>query len=385
MDIKANLFQFLDEDKKFLVPKREEKYVFLPSTEEVFTYLGLGSSYRNLMKHISKVSGGKIPVSDSTLDNIHKTGISSKSAKKVLSFMFDELGFFESGLLHMVPPKPVAKFDTTYEWIGLIKGVELRNDKICDKAYYISYLKERIGTEQQALEAWAQGDQELNIRASNYLKVGLDNSLLSDLETQAFLQAQKRVLEMNGIPSMSTEDIQAIMRYKLDFYLSLLASIDVTILNQMLIEGGYTEADMEDASKWPKYGIFHEIFSFEGKCHFDCFLCYIAKLLDVEVGALAKFINIDRQDSGEGVTLDMARSHRLKEWRRGDTKPSFDRFENFIYEAFSRNGFDFAVIGFLCEMLDRLYNAVKGITWNELVNPDVYKKYYQYHKSKAAY
>lgn len=32
MDIKANLFQVLDEDKKFLVPKREEKYVFLPNT-----------------------------------------------------------------------------------------------------------------------------------------------------------------------------------------------------------------------------------------------------------------------------------------------------------------------------------------------------------------
>lgn len=80
----------------------------------------------------------------------------------------------------------------------------------------------------------------------------------------------------------------------------------------------------------------------------------------------------------------MARSHRLKEWRRGDTKPSFDRFENFIYEAFSRSGFDFAVIGFLWEMLDRLYNAVKGINWNELVNPEVYKKHYQYHKSKTA-
>lgn len=138
--------------KKLLVPKREDKYVFLPSTEEVFTYLGLGSSYRNLMKHISKVSGGKIPVSDSTLDNIHTTGISPKSAKKVLSFMFDELGIFESDLLHMAHPEPVAKFDTTYEWIGLIKDAELRNDKIYDKADYTSYLKDRIGTEQQALK-----------------------------------------------------------------------------------------------------------------------------------------------------------------------------------------------------------------------------------------
>lgn len=92
---------------------------------------------------------------------------------------------------------------------------------------------------------------------------------------------------MDGITSMSTDDIQAIMRYKLDFYLSLLASFDVTILNKILIEGGYTEADMEEVSKWPHYGIFYEIFRFEGKCHFDCFLCNIAKLLNIEVGALA--------------------------------------------------------------------------------------------------
>lgn len=385
MDRIANLFESLDVDKKFLLPKREGSYAFLPSVEEVLTFLGLGSSYRNLVKYISKVNGATIPVSDSTLDNIHKSGISPKSAKKVFSFIFDELDICESDFLDLEPQEPVVKFDTTYEWRGLIRGSELHNVKMYDKAYYVSYIKERICTEQQALEVWKQDTQVQHVRASNYFKIGLDNSLLSGLEISAFLQAQKRVLDVDIATSISSDDIQAIMRYKLDFYLSLLASFDVTILNKILVEGGCTESDMEEALKWPKNGIFYEIFSFYGKCHFDCFLCYIAKLLGIEVGALAKFIDIDRRDSGEGVTLDMARTHRLKEWRKGDTKPGFARIENFIYEAFNRDGFDFAVIGFLCEMMDRLYYEVQGINWNELVNSQIYKKYYQYHKSKAAF
>ncbi|MCL9777552.1 hypothetical protein [Vibrio methylphosphonaticus] len=376
MDIEKALTEHFDGKSKIKVNKFNYENLFIPQPDEVNWSLGFNPTIRTSVNTISKLLDIPAPVSNSTLDNFHRIGVASTSAIKVYEFLFKQLDVPEPILKEVISRKPISSFDYTAVWDLNVHIIQPIIEPIYPNSYLMKFLRDRVEVEKSALQNTKKKTTP-HEKGIEYIHHTLQNTQLTQAELEYLISLIPSLVELNSISDLTYDDRKSLITYKLDFYLSLIAAIDVTIINKWLSEHG-------DKFELPDCGIFGEIFRCEGKCHFEQFLRYIAAITEVKIGSLAVHIEIERNDTGQGVTLDEAKKNRLKEWRKGKTKPTFPTLLSFLENAVTAGAYDFSIAGSLCIMLDRYKAGLNDSCWGELINIDYYVKHYEFHLNKAA-
>lgn len=350
--------------------------IYFPSTDEFAQFLGMETSARSKASTMRQLLGCDLKISNRSLDNLGSVGIKEKTARKagwpILRFMFQKglLGYFKE------IPNKISKSEVLYAWIMPLKGFKQANKSInLDLLHAFFKYRNELYQPIKALydsspKLTDDNQQEL---LTSYYRTALPQTLLSEEEQNELY----RVITSGDIEGETTESTRKFLQYwTYDFHLSLMATLDLTILHN---------ADIVD-----KYncGIFGRLFTKEGATYFSKLLTHLNDVSGYNDYQLARFIPIKRKCHHEHTTsLYEAQSNTLRKWRSGKTKPETNTitcfFENVNSEAYS---LPIVLVATLCLALDRQFKNVKDSPWKEgflaTFSAKRYEIYFQHFKKK---
>ncbi len=125
----------------------------------------------------------------------------------------------------------------------------------------------------------------------------------------------------------------------------------------------------------------------EGKCYFGRFISLIKELSGLTYRDLAEFIPIEFKENDSGRIRQEAQLERLKEWRKGKTKPGWEVIVEFSSNFDVSDQLPLMTFGFICQAIDRIMES-KGLSEEEkralqrVYSEGNYSRYYE--KEKAA-
>lgn len=393
---------------KVTFPLFDIKNPFLPSPNEVQAFLGYPSSARGLLKMMGKYLNITLPISDRSLDNFGTTGISQNLANKVMTQIETKVNnrFAHKDIL---PSEPFSMLDLGVVWLINDKALqatcpevyqEFRLDKLFE------FINQRCKHYQSLLDFITQSNvknrspegSELFEITKEFYSLVIEHTRLTEQEQNDCLNLFKNKAS-NLNHQASQNEYQALMFFIYDFYLSLFAVIDILITNKRI--------RLAKQHNWPlnhpyyDTGYLSGILKCEGKCCFDLYLTYIHQITGLSFYKLAKCIPVDikyqanssvsleQQERDKQAQLESAQRTRLDEWRKGQTKPSFDRICQFLENLGCVDSFDLAIYGIICQAIDRdlpqrSQHEQKMMT-EQLYTPEHYNIYYDHYKKQLGF
>ncbi len=366
--------RYLEGDKKFQLKPVHNKDYFLPALACFIELFGTSPSVRTLIKSAEKQLQVQSGISNSSLDNFSRQGVGKKTAEKFFSFLFN----LNPKLFKLIEPLGNAK-DTIYEndnywpWLGVVSSLQdFEKEEETELVLCVAFLAERCQQSKQindTFRAIKKTEPDTLKVLKMYFDQATKHTLLNDEESAAFMEGI--VVEINKPGSDVTEKvILAALRYRLDFYFNLMATLEVGILRLWL------EIDADVQNRVPDFyqnGLFCSITDIHNQSSpFSRFLDDLKERFNPYVlkGSspisdykFATFIPISKGDE-QCVTLHEAQKRQLRKWREGSAYPSLDTLEDMISNLF---GFKeqipviakcLANIGYFCIGLDRLHKQL---------------------------
>ncbi|KJR29099.1 hypothetical protein [Vibrio sp. S234-5] len=350
--------------------------IYFPSLDEFALFLGFGVSARSKARILKEQLSLDLKVSERSLDNLGSKGISEKKARlaswPILRFLFQK-GLF---LFFKELPKDVRATDVIHTWLIMLRSFNHEQPYINLQPLH-SFLNHRDQLYQPIkhfIDTMPKltTDNQTELLVSFY-QLALPKTLLSQEE-------QKEILRLVASDDMNREENGTnrlcIQYWFYDFHLSLMAALDVTILDNFNLVSEY------------EYGIFSHVFKKDGATYLSKLLNHLIEKMDFRYCQLAKFIPIKRERESECETsMFEAQTKTLKEWRSGKTHPTnktlIKFFENIDTESYA---LPILLVAMICIGLDKRLKDPKIKPWTEefqsTFSAERYAIYFEHFKNK---
>ena len=359
-------------------PVKPQTIYFL-SVDEFTEFMGLGTSARSKLRLIGKYEPKlkKLPISNRSLDNLAKDGISYKLARKTAWVIFRCIyKVHNKKLLTSVRPffKKTRKTDVIYSWLSGLKGWEIssRNDDIQLLYAFFEFRNQQY----KPLKLFIDSSPELNKDnpyklLQKFYSIALPQTLLT--KKDQFI-IQSGVAKLKKGESEDQYDQECVVKFLYDFHLSLFATIDLVILSNCQITSDYDQ------------GLLTVIFEQQGSTYFSKLLNYMKVKLQISNAKLAQYIPINRDESEPlSTSLQEAQNNTLNKWHKGDWQPESETLIKF-FESFEGGGdyLPIFILSKICLALDKNVKKQPNIAsaFQATFSSENYSKYFIYYKEK---
>lgn len=352
----------------------------LPSVDEAAEFCGLEVSAREKVRWLERMTGQKFAISNGSLDNLGKKGISNRLFYRAVKPFWRELrsrGFKLGGALDHF--KGVRADDSAKMWLHLLtcfeQGVSNAGDELDIRSLY-QLIHERDVFNQHFLafrQRIPRGKRRVTPEmVAEGIPLILKPMLLTECEKETLLRLVE--VSSNRTDAILLNNIEFnLMNY--DFYLSLFATVDLTLVRHHNREENYPN------------GLLGAVLEHKEKCFFGKFMAYLKGFTGKSYYELANSIPINERDKKAGGDIAESQKDTMKAWRRGKVKPSWDKLDAFFANLAPRyDTRPVMIIAWFCLAIDRqVSNRVgKGFKQEEVCGLfeqvfeyDIYARYYR--------
>lgn len=358
---------------------------FLKTPDEVVKLFGFSTSIRSKVKLAARAMKQEVTLSDRSLDNLARRGISKKKAEDALEPIFKALSERINIDFDDLIPDGTKTSDVHVFWKASITtfvlGAKFSDEEKCCLQPLIAFIERRCA-EYEPQREWitryrGMEQEEALCYLTDFYQPVIDKTLL-DSKQIAMVRKVLDKVSLGEEVKVDQDEIKALALFSHDFNLSLFASLDLVARNLALLV--YNDVVKQDES------FFTQLLEAEGQCYFGKLLALIKIKTGCTYSKLAQLIPIQYQNSDSGRTESEAKVERLKEWRKGKTKPSFTVMDEFFSHFDVGDQFPLLIYGFICQAIDRMIDKYKRkddqAFLREIYSAENYSRYYD--KEKAA-
>lgn len=358
---------------------------FLKAPDEVARLFGMQISARCKLKQLARILKKDIQLSARSLDNLSGKGISKRSAEAKIYPIFEEmqdyLGFDDTELTS----DKIKVFDIQSIWSEYIK-VFLATDRISGQAAHlyqplIAFIERRCDEYRPQKEwferNWGMSKKEAASHLSEFYRPVLDKTLLSSTQRDRVIHVFDQIYPGAEF-EIDDAEIEALAYFLHDFNLSFFAALELSLRNVAQWHGAKNERNRSFLT---------QVMASEGKCYFGRFIGLIKELSGLTYKDLAGFIPVEFDENDSGRTRQEAQLERLKEWRKGKTKPSWTVMDEFSSNFDVSDQLPLMLFGFICQAIDRIMEGKElsdkdRVVLQRVYSEENYSRYYE--KEKAA-
>ena len=371
--------------KKVVIQSLTQGNPFLKTPDEVAEMFGFPTSPRSKVKLAAGLLEQEVKISDRSLDNLAGKGISERKAKEALEpiiramegrLKFDVDSFIPDGTrtsdLHILWPVAINSF---------LCGAQFSEQEESCFQPLIVYLERRC-VEYEPQREWITRYRDMRqekalCHLTDFYRSVIDKTLLDSKQVASVIKMLDKI-SLGEEVNVEQDEINAFALFSHDFNLSLFASLDLVARNFALLV--YDDVVKQDES------FFTQLLEVEGQCYFGKFLALIKIKTGYTYRKLAQFIPIQYRSTDSGRTESEAKVERLKEWRKGKTKPSFTVMDEFFSHFDAGDQFPLLIYGFICQAIDRMMDKYKlkddRAILQKIYSTENYARYYE--KEKVA-
>lgn len=386
-------------DKFQFKPLKTQQF-FIPSITEVSEFLGFSSSPRQLLKWLAQITNTSqhLP-SNRSLDNIAKNGIKWSTIRPFIWSSIRSL--YQSGVLvpklmrPNLPPnqKTFSQLELSFiAWESCISNFiyGLKSSAPDMEIPLIShFIEQRINqyrpTSDIISNFKASSKNELDHETFiSFFESFLPHTLLTDEEQNRvrYLLSKVHIASASqqqislDITQEELKNLKPILSlFQNDFYLSLFAVFDITLLN-----------DTQNIDTYPN-GLIGKILMQESNTFLGKFFMGMKNGWKINYSDIAEYIPLPNSEfKRNGASKLDIQIERFKEWRSGKSLPSNKTLMNF-FDAISRSEkfsqFNSVILcnyAILMLSLDRQAKSVPSIEM--AFTRDNYQRYFKYYKKK---
>ncbi|XDF76715.1 hypothetical protein AAFX60_007950 [Aliivibrio fischeri] len=379
VNVDVQVRDFLDEHGRFKVKRHTERMPFLPFIQNFASVIGGPQSPREMIKMMEKCSGISANISNSSLDNLSRSGVGKSIATKFFNFIASFREDFFTRSLKDLPQRPVSIYETYIEWRAALVGLVMANEN--DVGHFqlvIDFLGNRCNQAEQAflvckkLKDHGMTPLEAAFRYYDYLDHSMylerkDIGVLKDLLVQYVEQ---------GEAAIESDQYASVINLDLDFYFNLAAHYEVHML-MVLFD------DIEDLklvrSDILEAGVLVPIITLYRRedslnTYFSAFLEFLKTF--VEEGEytdykLARSIPILQGDKFSSSSLQEKKLNQLKDWKKGVNLPSYDKLGQFMVNLWGGDSIltdCFTKWGYICLAIDRYSTNLQKDCDSEIID-----------------
>lgn len=374
----------MNKDKVFIRPILNRN-PFLKSPDEVCQLFGFPMSARSRVKLVAHMLEQEVGLSDRSLDNLGKKGISRRLAETSLYPIFqsmqDYLDLDDSDFIS----EDIKTFDMHPLWSETIKvffaSARLSEEQeLCFQP--LRAFIERRCDEYRPQKEWFEHNCGMNKEdaisyLSEFYRPVLDKTMLNSVQQDRIIKVFDRTAP--GVElEIDDSEVEAFAYLTHDFNLSFFAALELSLRNIARWHGA-----IEKNNK----SFLTQMMAIDGKCYFDRFIGLIKKKSDLTYKDLAKFIPIDFNENASGRTRGDAQLERLKEWRKGKVRPSWKVLDEYFSYFDPSDQLPLMLFGFICQAIDRIMESKElsdkdRVVMQRVYSEENYSRYYE--KEKAA-
>ena len=370
--------------KKIVIKPIIQGNPFIKTPDEVAELFGFSTSIRSQIKFIATKFGQEVKVSDRSLDNLSAKGVSEQKANEALAPALTILDQLNLDLDNLIPIGTSTN-DLKTLWRATIKSFVAGFGSTAQDTSFLQPLIvfiERRCTEYEVQREWGSRqhgvDEQklLTLIAEFYLSV-IDKTALNSEKQNIVIKLFERFPLEQKIQA-NQDELEAMALFTQDFNLSLFAALDLAALN-------WKHFHQEGTKQHDSFLV--KILASEGKCYFGKLISFIKTELGISFKTLAQCVPIQQESSETGRTLLEAQVERLKEWRKGKTKPSFSTLESFCSNFAFEDQLLLFIYCMICQAIDRQlvkYQGDEQRMLKEIYSADSYLTYYLKEKETAA-
>ena len=342
---------------------------FFPSPDEFAEFMGANVSVRNKVKTFAPLMDIEVNIADRSLDNLGNTGVSLKTASTLAENVLTYLRRVNLRFPNLFKLRRLMAADVGIYWEQAIEGYRCsqdptRNELELNLAYIENFIKTRQRDIQPQLDILRKhrgkkSTPDFELIAELYSLV-LPKTRLITLEQETVFNIFKEGLHHG---KLVPEDEAALLLFINDFNLSLLATVDHTLIDYYERYLQEQRICVSSASKWPSSGIIYDVFTQDGTTYFDRFISYLKWFSGKSYTELAEAVPVTRsgKEKGEedleandsGRQLIDIQKETLKDWRKGKTRPSIEKLNGFFSELKLLNTFDLTLYGVIFLGIDK--------------------------------
>lgn len=360
------------------------KNPFIKTPQEVVELFGFSTSIRKQIKFIATLHGQEVKVSDRSLDNLSGKGISEKKAVEALAPLFTQLDRLNLNLDDLIPTGSMVD-DIKLLWDAQIKQVLAEFQSIEQAPNFlkplIAFIERRcIEFEpQRTFSACHRGIDEPKMRTliPDFYRPVINKTALNSEQQNLVIRVLDKLALGESIET-DQDEMEAMGLFTQDFNLSLFATLDLVAIN-------WKHLNQEGKKQHDSFLV--KILASEGKCYFGKLMSFIKTEFDISFKALAQCVPIQQESTETGRTLLEVQVERLKEWRKGKTKPSFATLEKFCSNFAFEDQLFLLIYCLICQAIDRQlvkYKTDEQRILKEIYSADNYFTYYLREKETAA-
>ncbi|WBA11812.1 hypothetical protein [Salinivibrio kushneri] len=362
---------------------------FLKTPDEVANLFGLPLSARRKVKLIEFYLQEEVKLSDRSLDNLGSKGISKQKADKAIEPILDSFERrFDLDLDQLIPDGTLI-FELDVLWQAAIKAFfcglnsgELEVDTNCFQPF-VAFIERRCR------EYLPQKEVILQLREREGLDPGshlvefyepvIGKAHLRSCHQDVAIKALNQFSQDRSY-SPTIEELEALSALHQDFNLSLFASLDLVALN--LLWAGYNDEQRSEDS------VLVEILAEDAKCYFGRLIAFIKRKVGCSFAKISELVPVQFDSSESGRTEKEVKIERLKEWRKGKTKPSVSTMDEFFSHFDLDDQIPLLIYGLICQAIDREISKYRCADERALLqqtySPENYRRYYEKEKAAAS-
>lgn len=370
--------------EKVVIKPIIKKNPFIKTPDEVAELFGFPTSIRSQIKILAALFGQEVKVSDRSLDNLSGKGVSEQKADEALDPMLTLLDQLNLNIDNFIPIG-TSTDDLKALWRAAIKsftaGFESAGQDTSFLQPLIAFIERRC-TEYEAQREWGSNhrgvdEQKLLTLIAEFYRPVIDKTALNSEQQNIVIQLLERLSLEQNIQA-NQDEIEAMGLFTQDFNLSLFAAVDLVALN-------WKHRHQEGIKQHNSF--LFKILASDGKCYFGKLMSFIKEDTGVSFRTLAQYVPIQQESTETGRTVLEVQVERLKEWRKGKTKPSFATLEKFCSNFAFEDQLLLFIYCLICQAIDRLlvkYKTDEQRMLKEIYSADNYLTYYLREKETAA-
>lgn len=370
-------------NEKVVIKPIIKRNPFIKTPDEVVELFGFPTSIRSQIKFLAALFGQEVKVSDRSLDNLSGKGVSEQKANEALAPMLTQLDQLNLNLDNLIPIG-TSTDDLKTLWRATIKSFVAGFGAAAQDTSFLQPLVafiERRCTEYEVQREWGSNhrgvdEQKLLTLITEFYRPVIDKTALN-LEQQNIVIKLFERLSLEKNVKANQDELEAMALFTQDFNLSLFAALDLVAINwKHLNQEGTKQHD----------SFFGKILAADGKCYFGKLISFIKEDTGISYRELAQCVPIQQESTETGRTLLEVQIERLKEWRKGKTKPSFATLDKFCSNFAFEDQLLLLIYCLICQALDRQlakYQGDEKRMLKEIYSADNYLTYYLKEKETA--
>lgn len=366
---------------------------FMKTYDEVCSLFGIPTSIRQRIKFLAKESNQGVRITDRSLDNLAKKGLSEKVITNSVLTIIDEYMAQHpefavvDKLSCTIQPQSIV-IDT---WRVLFEGLKAAMVvESFDRASVDSLLQplmafiERRWEESLGMREWAKqhhdlDEKEFRLNITSFFSTFINKTRLSEEEVNHTMSGMTKYAQGRE-NEISTEELYALYLSKQDFTLSLFATLDLIASNIRNFELGADAAAITNDG-----GFLTEILRQNSPCYFGRFIELLKRNSGKSYQAMATRIPTAFKGGSSGRTKQEAQLERLKEWRKGKARPSDKSFMAFCLQFKPYDYYPLMILGHICLSIDKMWSAANEadrVLIEKMYTPENYLKYWEGEKRR---